>query len=296
MPTAPVAPMNVQTPASVNPALALLLQQLAASPALPTGVALPAIQPHGIVQIAHLQQLLALNPHLAQSLAVQQPVIQVPVLQVPLVDPTLLAHNLPALLTTLAPQTQPALGTIPSAASLPVRRIASPAAPLHAIITDQSSTDQDVGPTGRPPVMLSLASDPGSVSEYQCLVRQQIEFFEATQEDVQSNAQGRNRPIVLAQVGIRCRHCVDLPQSVRGRGAVYFPSRLDGIYQASQNMSAHHLCELCSHIPEGTRSKLLALKDNNKSSSGGGKGYWSNGARQLGVIEDRTIGLRFENR
>lgn len=36
--------------------------------------------------------------------------------------------------------------------------------------------------------------------------RKQIELFEAKQEDVDAGAQGRNKPIILGQVGIRCIH------------------------------------------------------------------------------------------
>ena len=39
-----------------------------------------------------------------------------------------------------------------------------------------------------------------------CLLRQQIEVFEAGKDDVEGNAQGRNKPTVMGQVGIRCRH------------------------------------------------------------------------------------------
>jgi hypothetical protein len=100
--------------------------------------------------------------------------------------------------------------------------------------------------TGRPPILLYIAKDDVSLSEYQCLVRNQIEVFEATQQDVKTGAQGRNRPIVLGQVGLRCRHCAILPR--RKRGAVYYPARLDRVYQAAQNMSKAHLMEQCQQM------------------------------------------------
>lgn len=58
--------------------------------------------------------------------------------------------------------------------------------------------------SGRRPVLLHMACDHDSLSEYQCLVRKQIELFEATQLDVESSAKGRNRPIVLGQVSEVC--------------------------------------------------------------------------------------------
>lgn len=148
--------------------------------------------------------------------------------------------------------------------------------------------------TGRAPTALFMACDDDSLSEYQCLVRRQIELFEAQRDDVESNAQGRNRPIVMGQVGIRCRHCRMLPPKHRARGAVYYPAKLQGLYQAAQNMASGHLCEHCQHVPAPLRAELLKLKER-KSSAGGGKKYWADGVRVLGVREDED-GLRFEKK
>jgi hypothetical protein len=45
-------------------------------------------------------------------------------------------------------------------------------------------------------------------------------------------------------------------------------------------------------IPPEIRERLLFLKDQ-KSSDGGGKRYWANGVRSLGVIETPADGLTF---
>ena len=150
------------------------------------------------------------------------------------------------------------------------------------------------GVSGRPPIQLYISCDDDSLSEYQCLVRKHIELFEAGVEDVESNAQGRNRPIVLGQVGIRCRHCTMLPPRHRSRGAIYYPAKLQGIYQAAQNLAVAHLGEHCQNVPDDVRANLSKLRER-KSSAGGGKRYWANGVRVLGVFEDRD-GLRFESR
>jgi hypothetical protein len=78
----------------------------------------------------------------------------------------------------------------------------------------------------RPPVCLYMSCDDQCISRYQCVVRQQIELFQALQSDRDANAQGRNRAITLGQVGIRCRHCSMLPNKQRKAGAVYFPSKV----------------------------------------------------------------------
>jgi hypothetical protein len=80
-------------------------------------------------------------------------------------------------------------------------------------------------PVGIP---LALSCDGDQLSEYQILVRRQLEIFEATQEDVESNTQGRKKQVVLGQIGIRCRHCAGFPLRQRGRGAVYYPAKLQG--------------------------------------------------------------------
>jgi hypothetical protein len=80
--------------------------------------------------------------------------------------------------------------------------------------------------TFRSSIVLYMSCDDESLSEYQCLVRKHIELFEAGHIDVESNAQGRNKPIVMGQVGIRCRHCTMLPPKNRSRGAMYYPAKV----------------------------------------------------------------------
>lgn len=167
------------------------------------------------------------------------------------------------------------------------------APPTHQMqMESQRKDDLDKRrPTGRATAILAMSCDKDMLSPYQCLVRQQIELFEATQEDVNTNAQGRNRPIVLGQVGIRCRHCSFLALHLRSRGSTYYPSTATGLYQAAQNLASGHLCEHCKSIPSSVRDELCHLRER-KSSAGGGKKYWADGVRSLGVVEDDN-GLRF---
>lgn len=72
------------------------------------------------------------------------------------------------------------------------------------------------GLTYRPPILMFMECDRETLSEYQCLVRQQIEIFEAEMDSIKGKAQGRNTPILLGQVGIRCKHCAVLPLSFFG--------------------------------------------------------------------------------
>jgi hypothetical protein len=155
-------------------------------------------------------------------------------------------------------------------------------------------------PPGRPTkprsagIVLSMSCDTEQLSEYQILVRRQLEVFEATQEDVESNTQGRKKPVVLGQVGLRCRHCAAYPLRTRGRGAVYYPAKLFGVYQAAQNMAGSHLCQACQHIPTQIKMELRKLRVRRDNASGG-KQYWADGCRALGIYEDGTC-LRLEKK
>ena len=82
-----------------------------------------------------------------------------------------------------------------------------------------------------PGLRLAMQCDAEQLSEYQMAIRQHLELFEAGPEDVESNTQGRKRSVRLGQVGLRCRHCSGAPLRTRGRGAVYYPAKLAGIYQ-----------------------------------------------------------------
>ena len=71
--------------------------------------------------------------------------------------------------------------------------------------TDSAASKQ-LPTSSRRPSLLFMPCDHDSLSQYQCLVRKQIEIFEATQLDVESSAKGRNRPIVLGQVSFHELH------------------------------------------------------------------------------------------
>jgi hypothetical protein len=85
--------------------------------------------------------------------------------------------------------------------------------PLEANSTFGTMNHDDVTHTIRLSLPICLARsvvDEYKSSEYQNLLLQQIEAFQATEEDVMTHTRGRNKPILLGQVGIRCRHCAHL--------------------------------------------------------------------------------------
>ena len=152
--------------------------------------------------------------------------------------------------------------------------------------------------TGRPPYTLYLScdgrhsDDAPLLSEHQQLLRKQIQVFEAGPDQVAAMSQGRNKPIVLGQVGIRCRHCAGIPPTQRARGAVYFPSKLEGVYQMAQNMAQTHLCGTCTEIPKDLQAELIRLREMKTTASGTGKSTWADRVKVLGVYEDQC-GLRY---
>ena len=165
----------------------------------------------------------------------------------------------------------------------------APASSTNSALASASSEDND-----HKTLLLYREGDENSLTEYQCLLRKQLEIFEAGSKDVRSSSQGRNTPILLGQVGLRCRHCSSLPVAARTKGAIYFSQTIDGIYQIAQNMSKVHLCERCYRIPSDIQRRLVALRSDCRRASSG-KEYWAKEIRKLGVYEDGRI-LRIRNK
>jgi hypothetical protein len=139
-------------------------------------------------------------------------------------------------------------------------------------------------------IAMGLPDDNHRLSEYQIAIRQHLEIFEAKQEDVNSNIQGRKRHVCLGQAGIRCRHCSNLKLRKRGRGAVYYPVKLSGMYQAAQNMASSHLSDCCSQIHPAIKQRLRDLR-HRRETAGGGKEYWAEAGSAIGLYETED-GLR----
>ncbi|KAL3920944.1 MAG: hypothetical protein SGILL_003009 [Bacillariaceae sp.] len=206
--------------------------------------------------------------------------------------PSWLLHaNLPSRgMPAITPQTSSlaAAAGAPTPSSMRSKRSSSKNTPRVENTTPIPQLSRDYGK--RVP-MVEATSDSSVLSPFQCYAREQIEFFEALPKDVQQGARGRNVPISLGQVGIRCMHCRDEGPMSRGRAAVYFPTKFELIYQCSINMTSIHLCEHCTKVPKDIREKLLELRDQ-RSTAGGGKGYWAKATKKVGIIET-CQGLRF---
>lgn len=143
------------------------------------------------------------------------------------------------------------------------------------------------------PVVLAVPEDNQKLSSHQVLLRNQIEAFKATEDDLTTHTRGRNKPIKLGQVGIRCKHCARLPVARRQKGSTYFPASLHGLYQAAQNMNTTHMQRgLCTEMPPEYKQMFSEALTNKVSSSVAGRPYWAKTARQLGLL-DTEDGIRF---
>lgn len=153
-----------------------------------------------------------------------------------------------------------------------------------------------LAPDGFPvslPVILARPEDVLKLSSHQVLLRHQIEAFKASEEDVSTHTRGRNKAIMMGQVGIRCCHCAHLPVSHRQKGSTYFPASLLGLYQAAQNMSTTHMqCGLCSEMPDLIKHQFAQLLSTKVASSGAGRPFWAESAKKLGLV-DTEDGIRF---
>jgi hypothetical protein len=158
---------------------------------------------------------------------------------------------------------------------------------VTADISHENSSKQQRTPQSDilPYTLYRMYYDEENLSEYQCLIRRHMELFEATTIDVCSNAQGRHKIITLGQIGIRCRHCSDLLPRSRLRGSTYYPSSLHGLYQAAQNMATIHFGNFCHIIPDPLRLEFQKSRGRMKSKIRGGRDYWANCLRIIGITE-----------
>lgn len=173
--------------------------------------------------------------------------------------------------------------------------------PRHSLVNNsrndnKSNNNKATTVEGRFPVVLYNESDDAILGEYQTLLRQQLELFQADGHDVINGTfrQGRTTPIQLGQIGLRCKHCSTASLAIRTKGSVYFSQTIKGMYQIAQNMSKVHLCERCTRIPQDIKRRMVVLRSRRNRASGG-RAYWIRHLREMGIYEDGTV-LRARDR
>jgi len=139
--------------------------------------------------------------------------------------------------------------------------------------------------------LLALPEDRISLSETLCIVRENVEVFTATVEDVEAPAPGRKHAVTVGQVGLRCIHCRHTTRSSeRVKRAVCYPSSIKRIYRTVIDMKLDHFLH-CKFVPQNLKDTLQALKANNTRSTGTTMQYFIRAATSLGMV-DGPSGVR----
>ena len=139
--------------------------------------------------------------------------------------------------------------------------------------------------------LLALPEDRISLSETLCIVRENVEVFQATMEDVEAPAPGRKHAVTVGQVGLRCIHCRHTTRSSeRVKRAVCYPSSIKRIYRTVIDMKLDHFLH-CKFVPQNLKDTLAALKANNTRSTGTTMQYFIRAASTLGMV-DGPSGVR----
>jgi hypothetical protein len=276
-----------------NPALRLGGAPQISTPTLLEGAASSHINPFGTGAAfgsAGLNQTILAREELRRRLASQQQARS---------DDLLLYHERAALLAAGAYTGAPRnVGTFGGQMAYPTS-----IARFSGVLDGHSASQSAAGTRGESfqgttsnepvlPVILAVPGDRLRLSSHQCLLRRQIQVFKATDDDLSTHTRGRNKPIMLGQVGIRCRHCAHLPVALRKKGSTYFPATLMGLYQAAQNMSTTHMQGACTEMSSSLKEELSSLVTTKVASSTGGRPYWANSAASLGLV-DTSDGIRF---
>jgi hypothetical protein len=166
--------------------------------------------------------------------------------------------------------------------------------PTSSMIRSQPSAEMTSGygvEKSGPIKLLALPDDRISLSETLCIVRENIEVFCATIEDVEAPAPGRKHAVTVGQVGLRCIHCRHTTRSSeRVKRAVCYPSSIKRIYRTVIDMKLDHFLH-CKFVPQSLKDTLTALKANNTRSTGTTMQYFIRAATTLGMV-DSPSGVR----
>uniref|UniRef100_A0A7S4J0K7 Uncharacterized protein n=1 Tax=Odontella aurita TaxID=265563 RepID=A0A7S4J0K7_9STRA len=145
------------------------------------------------------------------------------------------------------------------------------------------------------PISLYAPEDRQWLSDLLCFLRCQIEVFVATPEDVAARSRrgGIKEPIAVGRVGIRCRHCVHIPQGKRSKGAVSYPKSIRIVHQAVRNWQRYHF-KSCPHISSELKEEFKTFKSTRCHSGNSSLKYWIESCEALGMIDTPGSGIRLK--
>jgi len=131
---------------------------------------------------------------------------------------------------------------------------------------------------------------------YICLIRDQLEFFDASPEDV-ALCKSKGVYAFDGQIGMRCKHCCCIPVAFRQKGSLVFARKLYTLYNYFNNNENNSHLKSCHFVPEETKKEIDQLAKRILSqevvSLRNGLGYWMQSAKDECVVET-NYGLRFK--
>ena len=146
----------------------------------------------------------------------------------------------------------------------------------------QPLSTNDPAPPSATSIPFSLPSDKEWLAPPVCLLREQLEAFAATPQDVAERKTGV-KPVV-GQVGIRCVHCAHLDPNKRAKGAVSYPKSTTLLHQAVRNFQRHHFFA-CEKMPAEIKEKLISFTPKKLQSRMRSGEYWIQSSRDvLGMV------------
>eukprot|EP00980_Cylindrotheca_fusiformis_P007757 scaffold1648_cov115-Cylindrotheca_fusiformis.AAC.12 len=137
--------------------------------------------------------------------------------------------------------------------------------------------------------LMAMPEDEIYVSELQQWIRQNLEYFSATEFDAQMSQSGRRTKAVRGKVGVRCIHCArhylpifrskqDTP-AIRNEqwppGSVSYPATIEGLYSSCSQRPQLHFIN-CPHIPHNVRMQ--------------GSQWWGSGNDNISITTSSTGG------
>jgi hypothetical protein len=139
-------------------------------------------------------------------------------------------------------------------------------------------------------LLLAMPQDRHCLSETLCIIRNNVEVFTATENDINAPAPGRKRPIQVGQVGLRCVYCRMCPQRDRVKRATCFPSSMKRIYRAVIDMKLDHF-KHCPYVPAGLKARLDQLQTGSTRSTGMTVKYFVKSAKEMGMSDSVIDGV-----
>ena len=170
----------------------------------------------------------------------------------------------------------------------------------HIMTSPASGPSPTGGAAG--PLVLSEPTDPLYLTSLICLVRRQLEFYVATEEDEKNRRAkgGVKKPIVPGRVGIRCIHCRHLPVKERAKNFSSFPTSIRLVNQAVRNYQRYHLPH-CQAIPPEVMAEYEQCKKDSRIIPKGPTTarkithmeYWEECCYKRGLVDNGDNGIKF---